>query len=193
MMNQQVYSKDIVEFVTVGVEFCSLVERAAEAERKEFVLKLVRILPLLYIKATLLPFEENDDVEQLEIYVTEEQYEYLREIMCKLLGEGDDYLEVFEPDMAYSETPLAASVSESLADIYQDIRDLLEIYRIGNEDLSQMAIARCRHNFVTYWGQKLVNVMRPLHTLAFNQDECEDDKDEDNHSCHDQHCHCHDE
>ena len=193
MMNQQVYSKDIVEFVTVGVEFCSLVERAAEAERKDFVTKLVRILPLLYIKATLLSAEENDDMDSLENYVTEEQYEYLREIMAKLLGEGDDYLEVFEPDMAYSETPLAASVSESLADIYQDIRDLLEIYRIGNEELSQMAIARCRNNFVTYWGQKLVNVMRPLHAIAFNQDECNEHDEEDEHCCHDEHCHCHDE
>lgn len=193
-MNQQVYSKNIVEFVTVGVEYCALVERAAETERKEFVLKLVRILPLLYIKATLLPEENNDDIDELENYVTEEQYEYLREIMAKLLGESDDYLEVFEPDMAYSDTPLAASISECLADIYQDIRDLLEIYRLGNEELSPIAIARCRENFVTYWGQKLVNVLRPLHTLAFNADEeCDEHCHDDEDCCQDEFCHCHDE
>lgn len=200
MMNQQVYSKDIVEFVTVGVEYCSLVERATETERKEFTLKLVRILPLLYLKATLLPGEEYDETDQLENYVTEEHYEYLREVMAKLLGAGDDYLEVFEADMAYSETPLAASVSEGLADIYQDIKDLLEIYRIGNEELSQLAIARCRRNFVTYWGQKLVNVMRPLHALTFDPDEGDEPSEENNlydelneshHSCDDEHCHCH--
>ena len=52
MMNQQVYSKDIVEFVTVGVEYCSLMERANELRRQEFNLNLVRILPLLYLKDT---------------------------------------------------------------------------------------------------------------------------------------------
>lgn len=199
-MNQQVYSKDIVEFVTVGVEYCSVVERAAEVSRKEFTLKLARILPLLYIKATLLPADETDETETLENYVTEEQYEYMREVMSKLLGEKDDYLEVFEPDMAYSDTPLAASVSEGLADIYQDLRDLLEIYRIGNETLSQAAIARCRYNFVTYWGQKLVNVMRPLHDICYGTDDNDeesnpehtlDDNDFAHSHCDDNECHCH--
>ena len=196
MMNQQVYSKDIVEFVTVGVEYCSLVERAHELDRREFNLNLVRILPLLYLKATLLPAEEMDEADDLEFYVTEEQYEYLRGAMAKLLGESDDYLEVFEADMAYSDTPLAASVSEGLADIYQDVRDLLEIYRLGNEELSQAAICRCRRNFVAYWGQKLVNVMRPLHAICFGENaECDDECDdrESHHHCDDDHCHCHHE
>lgn len=198
MMNQQVYSKEIVEFVTVGVEYCSHVESVAEQERDAFALKLARILPLLYLKATLLPGEESDEADNLESYVTEEQYEYLRAMIAKKLGRGDDYLEVFDPDMAYSEAPLAASISEGLADIYQDIRDLLEIYRIGNEELSQAAIARCRHNFVTYWGQKLVNVMRPLHALCFAPDGGDDenesydyDSDESYDHCDDEHCHCH--
>ena len=195
MMNQQVYSKDIVEFVTVGVEYCSLVERAGEMSRHDFNLKLVRILPLLYLKATLLPNDEIDEADDLECYVTEEQYEYLRAGISKLLGEADDYLEVFEADMAYSDTPLAASISEGLADIYQDVRDMLEIYRLGNEELSQAAICRCRRNFVAYWGQKLVNVMRPLHTICFNEDaeDCDacDDSNHDDCDCHDEHCHCH--
>ena len=196
MMNQQVYSKDIVEFVTVGVEYCSLVERTAELSRREFNLNLVRILPLLYLKATLLPAEEIDEADDLEFYVTEEQYEYLRGTMAKLLGEADDYLEVFEADMAYSDTPLAASISEGLADIYQDLRDLLEIYRLGNEELSQAAICRCRRNFVAYWGQKLVNVMRPLHAICFGEDaehdaECDEHDGELHHHCDDDNCHCH--
>lgn len=202
MINQQVYSKDIVEFVTVGVEYCSLIERAGEFTRKEFVLKLVRILPLLYIKATLLPDEACDEIDELENYVTEEQYEYLRALVSRQLADKDDYLEVFEADMAYSDAPLAASVSEGLADIYQDVRDLLEIYRLGNEELSQLAVARCRNNFVTYWGQKLVNVMRPLHAISFDEDgECDevthndDDDNEygiyDHHHCDDDDCHCH--
>ena len=196
MMNQQVYSKDIVEFVTVGVEYCSLIERAMEIERREFNLNLVRILPLLYLKATLLPTEEIDEADDLEYYVTEEQYEYLRGAVAKLLGEADDYLEVFEADMAYSDTPLAASISEGLADIYQDLRDLLEIYRLGNEELSQAAICRCRRNFVAYWGQKLVNVMRPLHDICFGEDAegddvCDSHNHEEHHCCNDDNCSCH--
>ena len=175
MINQQVYSKDIVEFATVGVEYCSLIEQASEHERKEFCLKLVRILPLLYLKATLLPDNEMEECDDLKHYVTEEQYLYLAKNLSDKLGEQDAYLEVFERDMAYSDTPIAATISENLADIYQDVRDMLEIYRIGNEDLSQAAICRCRNSFIEYWGQNLVNALRPLHSICFNNDSEEED------------------
>ena len=191
-MNQQIYSKDIVEFVTVAVEYCTLIERVGEVDRNEFSINLARILPLLYLKATLLPADEVDEADELETYVTEEQYEYLREMVSKTLGDADDYLEVFDADMAYSEAPLAASISEGIADIYQDLRDLLEIYRLGNEELSQAAICRCRRSFISYWGQKLVNVMRPLHGICFNEDTAIDEEyDSTHHHCNDEECHCH--
>ena len=58
-MDERVYSKEIVEFVTVGVEFCGWVERSAETDRRNFLLTLTRILPLLYLKASLLPADET--------------------------------------------------------------------------------------------------------------------------------------
>lgn len=204
-MNEKVYSKDIVEFVTVGVEFCGVVERCSESIRDEFVLTLARILPLLYLKATLLPDDVPEDDDDLAHYVTEEQYEYLRNAVSDLLGKDDDYLEVFDDDMAYSDTPIAATISEGIADIYQDIRDLLEVYRYGNETLSRLAVCRCRENFISYWGQQLVNIMRPLHSLCFGEhhDAEEEAYDDDSitlhphhhgthaHACDDPHCDCH--
>ena len=64
-MDERVYSKEIVEFVTVGLEFCSRVEQCSESDRDDFILALTRILPLLYVKASLLPTdepEEDDDI-----------------------------------------------------------------------------------------------------------------------------------
>lgn len=170
MINQQVYSKDIIEFVTVGIEYCTLIENVKENNRKEFLTRLVRILPLLYLKATLLPDEEIDETDNLEHHVTEEYYMYLAQNISDVLGDENVYLEVFEKEMAISDTPLTATISENLADIYQDVRDLLEIYRLGDEDLSRAAICRCRENFIEYWGQSLVNAMRPLHAITFNND-----------------------
>ena len=194
-MDERVYSKEIVEFVTVGVEFCGWVERSAETDRRNFLLTLTRILPLLYLKASLLPADETEEDDLLAGYVTEEQYEYLRSTMGNLLGKDDDYLEVFDADMAYSDTPIAASISEGIADIYQDIRDLLEVYRYGNETMHD-ALAICQENFRLYWGQKLVNIMRPLHGLCYGH-ETEDDAEEytaheqEHHDCEDPHCHHH--
>ena len=36
------------------------------------------------------------------------------------MGDKDDYLDVFVQDMVYSDQPIKKSISEDLADIYQD-------------------------------------------------------------------------
>ena len=40
------------------------------------------------------------------------------------------------------------------------------------------ALFVCQQHFKTYWGQKLVNVIRPLHSILYNEDENEDFSDE---------------
>lgn len=196
-MDERVYSKEIVEFVTVGLEFCSRVEQCSESDRDDFILALTRILPLLYVKASLLPTDEPEEDDDLANYVTEEQYEYIRNSVSVLFGKDDDYLEVFDADMAYCDAPIAASISEGIADVYQDIRDFLEVYRYGNETLSRIAIYRCRENFATYWGQKLVNIMRPLHNLGYGNERDESDEydayghEQHHHDCDDPLCHHH--
>ena len=56
-----------------------------------------------------------------------------------------------------SEVPLTASISENLADIYQDLKDFALSYRTGDEFVMQEALWECVDNFKNYWGQKLRN------------------------------------
>ena len=53
-MDERIYSKNIIEFVTVSAEYCAFIERVPELEKEEFLDKIIKILPLLYLKATLL-------------------------------------------------------------------------------------------------------------------------------------------
>ena len=48
-----VYEKNTVEFVTVGVEFCAFVEKANEKTFDTFVPVLQKLLPFLYVKAAM--------------------------------------------------------------------------------------------------------------------------------------------
>ncbi|MBN2862881.1 MAG: DUF5063 domain-containing protein, partial [Bacteroidales bacterium] len=50
-----VYSRNVVEFVAVANEFCKYAEHSSELKGGELLKILQRILPLLYIKASLLP------------------------------------------------------------------------------------------------------------------------------------------
>ena len=176
-MDNYIFSKNTIEFVTVGVEFCALMEKVQESEKCEFIDTTVKILPLLYLKAMLLPDsnEENEEYDiNIEHFVTEEIYEYIRNSIEQILGEQDSYLEVFHADMQYSESPIIAYISEDLTDIYQDIKDFISVYSLGNEECMRVSLNECKNNFMDYWGQKLVNVLRALHSLKYSSEESED-------------------
>lgn len=103
--SQVIFDKNAVEFVTVAAEFCGFMERVSDMRCRDFVDKSLKLLPLLYLKASLLPACERMEDADPETFVTETDYEVLRGSIASLLGEYDDYLEVFLDDMAYSDTP----------------------------------------------------------------------------------------
>ena len=116
--SQTIFEKNVIEFVTVAAEFCAFLERAEHMKRKAFVDTSLKILPLLYLKASLLPKCETIGDEAPETYVTEEIYEILRINLAGLMGEKDDYLDVFVQDMVYSDQPIKKSISEDLSLIH---------------------------------------------------------------------------
>lgn len=188
--SQVIFDRNVIEFVTVAAEFCGFLERAEGMKRDKFVDTSLKILPLLYLKASLLPECEMMSDEYPENYVTEETYEILRMNIASVLTEKDDYLEVFLPDMAYSDTPIKKCISEDLADIYQDIKDFIFIFQLGLNETMNDSLVICKENFGNIWGQKLVNTLRALHDVKYNTSPFEDEEksEEDDH----EHCHCDD-
>lgn len=113
-----IYERNTLEFVTVALEYCTFVEAAGNTGLFDFVDKATKLLPLLYLKASLLPEVESEEETELELSVSEDMYESVRSRIAGLLGERDSYLETFHADMRYSDTPIAAFISENLADVY---------------------------------------------------------------------------
>ena len=173
--SQVIFDKNSIEFVTVAAEYCGFIERARQMERKDFVDTALKILPLLYLKASLIPECELMGEGDLEIFVTEKDYELARMSVANILGAKDDYLEVFLPDMAYSDTPLKKCISEDLADIYQDLKDFIGVFQLGLNETMNDSLFVCKEHFAEFWGQRLVNTMRALHDVKYNASEEEAD------------------
>ena len=165
-MNNQdnpLYQRDILEFVTVAVQYCAYLEDTEERSRESFVDTMSKLLPLLYLKGSLLPQYETYADNMLSDYVTEENYDIVRNNIAYIMADKDDYLDVFVDDMKYSDEPILMTISENLADIYQDIKNFVYIYKQGVEDEMMSALEQCNQYFKTEWGQKLVNVLRAIH------------------------------
>ena len=201
--SQTIFDKNVIEFVTVAAEFCAFLEHAERMKRSTFVDTSLKILPLLYLKASMLPKCETIGDEAPETYVTEEIYEILRINLSGLMADKDDYLDVFVQDMVYSDQPIKKSISEDLADIYQDIKDFIFVFQLGLNETMNDSLAICQENFGTLWGQKLVNTRRALHDVKYNQEQEEEEENgneegfyepsDDNDCCEEEGCHCHDD
>ncbi len=66
---------------------------------------------------------------------------------------------------------VVSSISENMSDIYQDIKDFLLLYQTGTSEVMNDAIWECRLNFENFWGQKLVNSMRAIHSFLYSGEE----------------------
>ncbi len=168
-MSDIIFSRNVIEFVTVANEYCSFIENHESMKGRQFVETAQKIFALLYLKASLLPDVDGDNADSPEKVVTEVDYNFMLEKLSSKLGRFDSYQEVFVPDMQFSDAPLEASISENLCDIYQDLKDFIFAFRIGTSDIMTDALYECQKNFKEYWGQKLVNGLRAIHALIYSE------------------------
>jgi hypothetical protein len=173
-----IYSKEVLEFVVACRDFCIFIEKADEPDIKRFIDDSHKFLPLLYLKATDLPTLDSKYEDFNERFVTEKDYESVHRKILTKLGQYDAYEEVFDPGRKDSIEPIGASISENLADIYQDLKDFILLYEIGSDEVMYEAIWACKQSFEIYWGQRLTNALRALHFLRYSE---EIDEEEMNH------------
>lgn len=152
-----VYAKNVVEFVTVGVEYCAFLERVNEKQYSTFVPVLQKLLPFLYLKAAMVDKPLSVCDGQLEVFVNEVEYEKIRSGAAGILRQYDEEFTGEE----------VVSVSECLADVYQDMKDFLMNYKSGNEEVMNDAVFTVVENFELYWGKRLLQALAIVHKLTY--------------------------
>lgn len=176
-MESTTLNNNSLAFIALCNEYCMAIERARESERGEFIAEMVRLLPRIYIAANDMRVEALGEVEDayLENVLDEDYYESARRNVETLLGADDMYLEVFEEDMKYSDTPIAASISECLADLFQAMYNFVETIKEAPQEMMHLALVAVKEDFESYWSRILCNVMRPLNHLHHNREEEENE------------------
>lgn len=166
-----VYSPNVIEFVAVANEYCKYLEHASEIKGDEMLKIMQRIMPLMYLKASLLPALDPHFEEGNERFVTEETWRKIFETLRHKLGTADEFMEVTENKFDEAAVPVKSSISENMADIYQDSKDFLLLYQTGTKEVMNDAIWECRNSFEEIWGQKLVNALRAIHRFVYSEEE----------------------
>lgn len=158
-----------IVFVGLCDEYCRALEGARESERDEFVDRMLKLLPRLYISAyDIAPDIYLDQEVYIEQALDEDYYDAVRRNVETLLGPDDVYLEVFEEDMKYSDTPVAVSISEGLTDLFQVFYNFINTIRDTTDETVGLALQSVAEDFRGYWSQTLCNTLRALNHLKAN-------------------------
>lgn len=173
---EPVYSGHVVEFVAVANEFCKYCEHAGEMKGNEILKIMQRLLPLLYLKASFLPVLEPVFDDGNEKFVTESDWYRIHDTIKSKLGSANDYLELQDENISGDDGPVAASIAEDLADIYQDLKNFILLYQTGTTEVMNDAVWECRMNFESYWGAKLVNSLKAIHRFVSSGQQIEEVK-----------------
>ena len=160
-----IYSKDVLDFVTVATEYITMMDSLHEYSQESFIKYNLKLLPLLYMKAHLLPELEVTEPETIEKFVSEEEWSRVKLQTKQLMGELDEYKE----NVGRFEENEVNALSENFADIFQDIKDFSSLYSTAVDELMKDAVAEVVRTFKEYWGQRLVNTLRIMHHYFFNE------------------------
>lgn len=163
-IENRVYSENVIGFTTLAAEYCNLLDSVALLSQKDFIDKAHRLLPLIYLKAIILPEVEPEMPDMIDKSVTQEEWEVVHLTLLKKLSGVDEYQEVWD---SLNDSQQMNSLSEGFTDIYQDLKDYIALYNMGTPEIMNDAIWECKNNFKQFWGQRLMNITRVLHHLLY--------------------------
>ena len=162
--------KNTKDLFLVASQYCTFIENISSFSQEDILDYLLKITPLLYLKASLIEEFELEDNAAGEQFVTEEQYELYYSHLKKKL----DAVDFFESFHFEANEAVTYSLCEILTDTYQDLKDFLLLYAKNTLAAQENAVWLCRNNFVRNWGMKMLALLPYLHFLNYGIEENEE-------------------
>lgn len=161
----KVKSKIVLEMIAISHEFNVFTESLSDKKFDDILGFYQKILPLMYIKASLLVDIEVSDASANERYVAEEHWEQVYMELNTKLGNGDLFWEL-DPNNDAVKT----SVAEKIADIYQDTKDFVVLFQKNQLAAKENATHEIKRLFKVHWGPRAISVVSQIHTLLYAKD-----------------------
>jgi hypothetical protein len=169
-----IYSGEMVEFVTSANEYCHFLEQMQGMEGKEFIARSVPLLSGVYNSILKTGETEPQYESGVEPSVTEQDWSVLYHRISAMLGPYNDYLRPAEENEFDRSDLVTHTISEDMADIYQELRDFTVSYSLGIDELMNDAAWEVKDRFADHWGKKLLHALTALHQLLVEGADPED-------------------
>ncbi len=168
-----VFNRKVLDLITVAHDYCLFMEKVDDYPIVDIRNYLHKVLPLLYLKGSLLPEIIPQNEEFSERFVLEEEWETLFNILKTKFGKTDLFFHIHPID-PQQDTIMKLSVSEYCADIYQDLKDFLFLYQKSTYTAKENAVFQCSELFKSHWGLRIAEMSAAIHKQIFVEKPAED-------------------
>ncbi|MDM8004316.1 MAG: DUF5063 domain-containing protein [Bacteroidota bacterium] len=163
-----IYSRQVVEFAASANEYCKYLESTQDISGIEIMKVMQRLLPFIYLRASLLPLLEPVLEETNEKTVTEFDWTRMHDSLLSKMGNNDPFPVIVSAGDP-SDGLYTGSIAENLTDVYQDLKDFIVSYKSGKEEVMNDAVWEVLMNFEEFWGKKLLNVLSAIHSVLYSE------------------------
>lgn len=163
--NNPAFTKQVVELLTVANEFCLFTQKVSDYSKEDIVVYYRRIIPLLYLKGSLVKDILPQNAYLNERFVLEEEWETVFNNIRNKLYPDDHFWVCADPHSEDTEAE-KASIAECIADCYQDMRDFVMLFQKNLQDARENAVHEVVINFNNHWGPAFTKALYALHFLS---------------------------
>ena len=164
-VHNYVYSSALVEFVKAANAYCAFLEQLKGTEGRAFIIDSVKYLSTVYTSFLYTGDTEPVFESPAEPAVTEQEWSALFQRIAMILGPHNDILRMADEGEFDRSEVVNHTISEDLADLYQDLKDFTSIYSRGVEEFMNDAAWELGEHFAELWGAKLLRALQALHAL----------------------------
>jgi hypothetical protein len=158
-------------FIAEARAYCDAVEGHESISLGKFVRQLAIRVVRLYAAALQLPnvtsqTSDSSSDARADAF-THEQESALTQALEEKLGNSNTYREIFDPYDEPSEEAVYGSLGRDLAEIYNDLRDVLAADERKNEDTFPDILWNARFRFEHHWGAHATKALRVIDSLLY--------------------------
>ena len=160
-----VYADEVVTFVRAANEAATFLEDLKEKNGRAFIVEALTHLSEVY--RAILKIGDNEPLSEagVETSVSEQEWAEVFQRILAILGPHNEILRPAEDDEFDRSDLVTHTISEDLADVYQELRDFTSLYSRGLEELMNDAVWEVKVRFTEHWGKKLLRSLSSLHDL----------------------------
>jgi hypothetical protein len=158
----------VKEFIQAAVDYCQLIENAGQKQTSELLSDLQQVLPLLYLKAVLVPKPKYCYEEEPKKFVSESDYAHIIHMLQQKFEKYLNKAPGLPVQKLFQQGPGNFGVSEVFADIYEELKNFIRLYETGIPQAMNDAVWVCRNNFELSTGIMLIENLKFLHSVIYN-------------------------